>query len=91
LKEKPELASFNERIQIRLTTGEEIYIRLSEGKVEVGQGKIENPTAEVYADPNVLYEVYIGKTSPISAMLRRKIRPMGGFKTLFKIRKLLFG
>jgi putative sterol carrier protein len=91
LREKPELASFDERIQILLTTGEEIYIRLSKGRVEVGRGRIENPTAEVYADPDVLYDVYLGRTSPITAMLRRKVRPKGGFKTLFRLRKLLFG
>jgi putative sterol carrier protein len=91
LKEKPELAAFNERIQISLSTGEKIYIRLSEGKVDVGKGDIESPTAEVYADPEALYNVYIGKMSPIVAMMRRKVRPKGGFRTLFKIRKLLFG
>ncbi|WP_440059087.1 SCP2 sterol-binding domain-containing protein [Thermogladius sp. 4427co] len=91
LKEKPELAKFDERILIKLTNGDRVYIILSQGKVNVGKGDIEQPTAEVEADLETLYKVYVSEMSLIAAMIRRKVRPKGSVRTLFKIRSLLFG
>lgn len=33
-----------------------------------------------------LYKVYVGEMSPMVAMMRGKVKPKGGIRTLFRIR-----